>query len=178
MKLPRRQFLHLTAIASTLPAMSRATRAQAYPSRPVTIVVPYAAGGPTDVIARVLVERMRQQLGQPVLVEKRQLRMFRPLMKRDYPDFMSPYGTGSGHPRALRTISSTSSMPLPCTRWPIRWCVPASAILGCSFRRGRSRRRRRLAHCKRPKSRSGGRSSRRRTSRVNENPAISGDATP
>ena len=41
------------------------------------------------------------------------------------PDFTSPYGTGSGRLRALRTMSSASSMPLPCTRWPIHWCVPA-----------------------------------------------------
>jgi tripartite-type tricarboxylate transporter receptor subunit TctC len=43
--------------------------AQNYPARPVTIVVPYAAGGPTDVLARVLAERMRISLGQSVLVE-------------------------------------------------------------------------------------------------------------
>jgi tripartite-type tricarboxylate transporter receptor subunit TctC len=67
--LPRRKFLHLAAGAAALPAVSRIARAQTYPSRPITIVVPYAAGGPTDVIARVLGDRMRQALGQPVLIE-------------------------------------------------------------------------------------------------------------
>jgi len=69
MKRARRQFLGLAAGAAALPAVSRIARAQTYPSRPITIVVPYAAGGPTDVIARVLGNRMRQALGQPVLLE-------------------------------------------------------------------------------------------------------------
>jgi tripartite-type tricarboxylate transporter receptor subunit TctC len=70
MKLPhRRQFLHLAAGAAALPAGSRVARAQAYPTRPITMVVPFPAGGPTDVIGRVLNERMRASLGQPVIVE-------------------------------------------------------------------------------------------------------------
>jgi tripartite-type tricarboxylate transporter receptor subunit TctC len=69
MKLPRRQFLRLAAGAAALPAVSRAAFAQAYPSRPITMVVPFAAGGPTDVIGRVLAERMRNTLGQTVVVE-------------------------------------------------------------------------------------------------------------
>ena len=69
MKMRRRQFLHLAAVAVALPAVSRIAWAQTYPARPLTIIVPYAAGGPTDVIARVLAERMRAQLGQPVLIE-------------------------------------------------------------------------------------------------------------
>jgi tripartite-type tricarboxylate transporter receptor subunit TctC len=68
MKIPRRQFLHLAG-AAVLPALSRMARAQAYPARPITIIVPYAAGGPSDVIARVLGQRMRGILGQPVLIE-------------------------------------------------------------------------------------------------------------
>jgi tripartite-type tricarboxylate transporter receptor subunit TctC len=69
MKLPRRQFLHLAAGAAALPAVSRFAWAQTYPTRPVTIVVPYAAGGPTDVIGRILAERMRATLGQTVIIE-------------------------------------------------------------------------------------------------------------
>src|SRR6516162_2413387 len=69
MKLPRRRFLHLTAGAAVLPAVSRVARAQAYPTRPMTMVVPYSAGGPTDTIARIMAERMRTSLGQIILVE-------------------------------------------------------------------------------------------------------------
>jgi tripartite-type tricarboxylate transporter receptor subunit TctC len=69
MKLPRRQFLHLAASAVALPVVSRIARAQTYPSRPITMIVPYPAGGPTDTIARLLGERMRASLGQPVIIE-------------------------------------------------------------------------------------------------------------
>ena len=69
MKLPRRKFLHLAAGVAALPAVSRITLAQTYPTRPITMVVPYAAGGPTDTIARILTERMRVSLGQIVIVE-------------------------------------------------------------------------------------------------------------
>src|SRR5262245_747867 len=69
MKLPRRQFLRLAMAAVALPAMSRIARAQAYPSRPITIIVPFPAGGPTDTIARLLSERMRASLGQAVIIE-------------------------------------------------------------------------------------------------------------
>ena len=69
MKLPRRRFLQLTAIAIASPAVQRVARAQVYPSRPITIVVPYAAGGPTDTIARVVAEGMRNALRQPVIIE-------------------------------------------------------------------------------------------------------------
>jgi tripartite-type tricarboxylate transporter receptor subunit TctC len=59
----------LAAGAALLPALSRIAKAQAYPVRPITMVVPAAAGGPTDVIARIVAERMRVSLGQPVLIE-------------------------------------------------------------------------------------------------------------
>jgi tripartite-type tricarboxylate transporter receptor subunit TctC len=69
MKLPRRQFLHLAAGAAALPAVSRFAWAQAYPTRPITIIVPFPPGGTIDAIARVLAERMRGPLGQPIIIE-------------------------------------------------------------------------------------------------------------
>jgi tripartite-type tricarboxylate transporter receptor subunit TctC len=70
MKLPhRRQFLHLAAGAAALPTVSHITWAQSYPTRPITILVGLAVGGATDVIARMMAERMRSSLGQPVIVE-------------------------------------------------------------------------------------------------------------
>jgi tripartite-type tricarboxylate transporter receptor subunit TctC len=69
MKLSRRTFLHLATAAALLPAVSGIARAQIYPSRPITIVVPFPAGGPTDALARILAERMRGPLGQSVIIE-------------------------------------------------------------------------------------------------------------
>src|SRR5437016_4281790 len=69
MKLPRRSFLHLAAGAAASPAASRMARAQTYPTRPITLNVPFAAGGPTDVVTRILAERMRVSLGQTLVVE-------------------------------------------------------------------------------------------------------------
>jgi tripartite-type tricarboxylate transporter receptor subunit TctC len=70
MKLPhRRQFLHLAAGAAALPAISRIAGAQSYPTRPITIIVPYAPGGATDLAARVLSGPLAATLGQTVIVE-------------------------------------------------------------------------------------------------------------
>jgi tripartite-type tricarboxylate transporter receptor subunit TctC len=69
MKLPRRNFLHLATGAAVLPAVSRVARAQAYPTRPITMIVPYPPGVGTDSLARVLAEHMKGTLGQPVIVE-------------------------------------------------------------------------------------------------------------
>src|SRR6202162_2301264 len=66
---PRRRFLGLAAGAAALPAVSRVAWAQVYPSRPITMVVPFHPGGQTDVIARNLAERMKASLGQPVIIE-------------------------------------------------------------------------------------------------------------
>jgi tripartite-type tricarboxylate transporter receptor subunit TctC len=65
----RRKFLRLAAGAVALPVVSRIATAQTFPTRPITIVVGYAAGGPADTIARILAERMKAVLGQPILVE-------------------------------------------------------------------------------------------------------------
>jgi tripartite-type tricarboxylate transporter receptor subunit TctC len=68
MKLPRRRFLQLAASAA-VPSLPHAAMAQAYPSRPVTVIVPFAAGGPTDVAARIVSEHMSRTLGQQCVVE-------------------------------------------------------------------------------------------------------------
>jgi Tripartite tricarboxylate transporter family receptor len=69
MKLPHRQFLQLAAGSAALPAVSRIARAQAYPICPIMMIVPFAAGGPVDTVARILSEPLRASLGQPVIVE-------------------------------------------------------------------------------------------------------------
>jgi tripartite-type tricarboxylate transporter receptor subunit TctC len=71
MKLPRRKFLHLAAGAAALPAVSRIARAQAYPTRPVRIVVGFAAGGAPDILARLIGQWLSDRLGQQFLIENR-----------------------------------------------------------------------------------------------------------
>jgi len=71
MKLPRRRFLQLAAGAAALLAVSGIARAQAYPSRPVRLVVGYAPGGPTDTTARVIGQWLSDRLGQPFVAENR-----------------------------------------------------------------------------------------------------------
>lgn len=67
--LPRRKFLHLAAGVATLPAVSRIARAQGYPTRPITMIVPFAPGGISDVMGRIMAEPMRAVLGQPIIIE-------------------------------------------------------------------------------------------------------------
>jgi tripartite-type tricarboxylate transporter receptor subunit TctC len=69
MKLARRKFLHLVAGVAALPAAADIASAQTYPSRSITIVVPFPPGGSTDVVARIMAEHMRPLLGQPVVIE-------------------------------------------------------------------------------------------------------------
>ena len=71
MKLPRRNFLRLAASAAALPAASRIARTQAYPSRPARIIVPFAAGGSTDIIARLIGQWLSERLGQQFVIENR-----------------------------------------------------------------------------------------------------------
>jgi tripartite-type tricarboxylate transporter receptor subunit TctC len=71
MKLPRRQFLHLAAGAVALPAVSRIARAQTYPTRPVRIIVGFAAGGAADITARIIGQWLSERLGQQFVIENR-----------------------------------------------------------------------------------------------------------
>jgi tripartite-type tricarboxylate transporter receptor subunit TctC len=71
MSLPRRTFLHLAAGAAALPAFARGARAQAWPSRPVTVIVFVPAGGTPDIIARLIGQALSQRLGQSVVVDNR-----------------------------------------------------------------------------------------------------------
>jgi tripartite-type tricarboxylate transporter receptor subunit TctC len=71
MKLPRRKFLYLAAGAAAFPALSRIARAQAYPTRPVRIIVGYPPGGSADVVARLIGQQLSERLGQPFVVENR-----------------------------------------------------------------------------------------------------------
>jgi tripartite-type tricarboxylate transporter receptor subunit TctC len=71
MKLPRRQFLRLTAGAAAVPAVSRIARAQTYPTRPVRVIVASAAGGGSDILARLIGQWLSERLRQPFVVENR-----------------------------------------------------------------------------------------------------------
>src|SRR5215470_18438690 len=69
MKLRRRKFLHLAAGAATLPILSRVAPAQTYPTRPVHLIVGFAAGGTTDITARLIGQWLSERLGQQFVIE-------------------------------------------------------------------------------------------------------------
>src|SRR5262245_65812664 len=71
MKLPRRRFLHLAAGVAVLPAVSRFARAQAYPTRPVRLIIGFPPGGPLDLVARPLAQWLSERLGQQFIIENR-----------------------------------------------------------------------------------------------------------
>ena len=71
MKLPRRQFLHLAAVAAALPAVSRAASAEAYPTKPIRWIIGFPAGGGADTVARIMEPWLSRRLGQPVIIENR-----------------------------------------------------------------------------------------------------------
>ena len=71
MKVPRRQFLHLVAGAAALPAVSRFAWAQAYPTRPVRMIVNLVPGGALDFTARVIGDSLSRSIGQPIVVENK-----------------------------------------------------------------------------------------------------------
>jgi tripartite-type tricarboxylate transporter receptor subunit TctC len=68
---PRRAFLHLAAGAAALPVISCIARAEVYPTRPVRIIVGFPAGGPTDIVARLMAQWLSEHLGQEFVVENR-----------------------------------------------------------------------------------------------------------
>src|SRR5262249_17339996 len=71
MKLPRRNFLHLAACAAALPAVSRFAWAQAYPARPVRLIVPFAPAGASDIVARLIGQWLSERLGQQFVIDNR-----------------------------------------------------------------------------------------------------------
>ena len=71
MKLPRRNFLHLAAGAAALPAVSRFAWAQAYPTRPVRIIVGFPAGGAGDIFTRLIGQYLSERFGQQFIIENR-----------------------------------------------------------------------------------------------------------
>src|SRR6476659_10985671 len=71
MKLPRRNFLHLAAGAAVLPAISRMSWAQTYPTRPLRLIIGYPPGGSADTTARLMAQWLSEELGQSVIVESR-----------------------------------------------------------------------------------------------------------
>ena len=95
LKLPRRTFLHLAAGAAALPIMPRIARAQTYPTKPVRIVVGFAAGGAPDTIGRLMAQWLLERLGQQC----------RPL------DSNRRTMIGSGHKRRFRDVCGTSALP-------------------------------------------------------------------
>src|SRR4051795_2403544 len=71
MTLPRRRFLGLAAGVAALPALSPFAWAQTYPSQPVRVIVGFAAGGPNDILARLIGQWLSKRLGQPFIIENR-----------------------------------------------------------------------------------------------------------
>ena len=68
MRIPRRHVLQLVAAAALLPS-PRMARADDYPSRPITVIVPFSAGGPLDITGRMIAAQVQQTLGQPIIIE-------------------------------------------------------------------------------------------------------------
>jgi tripartite-type tricarboxylate transporter receptor subunit TctC len=69
MNFPRRRLLHLAAGAAALPVISWSAKAQAYPARMITLIVPFPPGGSTDVAARIVADHMSRTFGQQIVVQ-------------------------------------------------------------------------------------------------------------
>jgi tripartite-type tricarboxylate transporter receptor subunit TctC len=71
MNLPRRRFLSLAGASAIFPSIAKSARAESYPTRPIHFVVGFPAGGPNDILARLIGQWLSERLGQPVIVENR-----------------------------------------------------------------------------------------------------------
>jgi tripartite-type tricarboxylate transporter receptor subunit TctC len=71
MKIPRRRFLHLVAGAAAVPGLSRVAMAETYPARAITAIIPFAGGSASDVVSRIMFDKMSRSMGQPIIVENR-----------------------------------------------------------------------------------------------------------
>jgi tripartite-type tricarboxylate transporter receptor subunit TctC len=71
MRIPRRRFLHLVAGAAAMPGVSRIAMAETYPARPITAIIPFAGGSASDVVSRIMFDKMSRSMGQPIIVENR-----------------------------------------------------------------------------------------------------------
>jgi tripartite-type tricarboxylate transporter receptor subunit TctC len=107
MKLPRRKFLYLAAGATVLPAFTRAASAQAYPTRPVRLVVQVQAGSAPDIIARVIGEWLSGRLGQPIVIDNR--------------------------PGASGNIGTEAVIRAPADGYTLLFCMSANAINASLF---------------------------------------------
>jgi tripartite-type tricarboxylate transporter receptor subunit TctC len=101
MTIPRRQFLHWAVGAAAVPAVSRIARAQAYPSRPIMLAVPFSAGGGSDITARVVAEKMSKTLGQQIVVENRPGAGGTVAMRQVAKSLPDGYTLGLGNPGTL-----------------------------------------------------------------------------
>ena len=107
MKLPRRQFLHLAAVAAELPAFSRPASAQSYPTKPVRLVVQVAGGSAPDIIARVIGQWLSERLGQPIVIDNR--------------------------PGASGNIATESVVRAPADGYTLLFCMSANTINASLF---------------------------------------------
>jgi hypothetical protein len=115
MKLPRRNFLHLTAGAAALGGVARIACAQAYPSRPVRIVVGLTAGSASDIVARLVGQWLSERLGQQFIVENRAdvpARQPSARLRHRPPSLDHLVGAGKQRRQKTRTISPPSSFSL------------------------------------------------------------------
>ena len=138
MKLPRRQFLHLAAGAAALPAVSRFAWAQAYPTRPVRIIVGFAAGGAADILSRLIGQWLSERLGQQFVIENRPgagTNIGTEAVVRAPPDGYTLLLVGAAATRSTRpsTTSSISISSATSRRSPASAASPTVMVVNPSF---------------------------------------------